>query len=92
MEFINCPILPDQFQLVLAKVPKSKINLYNPFVFSKHFPKRDVDSLSLRRVVEHHVVIEATTEILGHSNWYYEHESGGRPVLFENGELSLIHI
>ena len=88
MEFLNCPILPDQFQLVLAKVPESKINLYNPFVFSKHFPKRDVDSLSLRRVVEHHVVIGATTEILGHSNWYYEHDSGGRPVLFENGDQS----
>ena len=44
--------------------------------------------MNIYRVVEHHVVIGATTEILGHSNWYYEHDSGGRPVLFENGDQS----
>mgnify|MGYP001171694578 CR=1 FL=1 len=88
MELINCPSPPHPFSLVMARIPESNYTKFDPLTLSKHFPNRNIHSLSHKRVIEHHVVVAAISEQLGHRNWHLEHENGGRPLLFVNGEKS----
>ncbi len=88
MEFLNCPAPPKPFSLVMARIPESNNTQFNPFTLSKHFPKRDVAGLIHKRVLEHHAVIVSIQKQIGHDNWHLEHEEGGRPILYVNGEKS----
>jgi len=88
MELLNCPSPPHPFSLVMARIPESNYIKFDPLTLSKHFPNRNIHSLSHKRVIEHHAVVAAISEQLGHSNWHLKHENGGRPLLFINGEKS----
>ena len=86
MEFLSCPTPPEPYRLVMARISNSNSTKFNPISLTKHFPNRDVTGLIHSRVVEHHAVIAAISAGLGHNKWHLEHETGGRPILFERGE------
>tara|TARA_Y100000589_G_scaffold140640_1_gene134355 strand:- start:4284 stop:4910 length:627 start_codon:yes stop_codon:yes gene_type:complete len=88
MELINCPSPPKPFSLVMARIPNSNNIQFNAFTLSKHFPKRDINRLIKKRLEEHYAVIASVQKQIGHDNWHLEHEKGGRPILYVNGEKS----
>lgn len=92
MELLNCPLPPKPFSLIMVRIPASNYTKFNPYTLSKHFPKRDVTGLIHKRVIEHHAVIASIREQMGHDNWHLEHEVGGRPILYVNGEKSSLKI
>ena len=97
MEFLNCPKPPEPYRLVMARTPISNSTKFNPILLTKHFPTRDVTGLSHKRIVEHHAVIAVISAGLGHDKWHLEHETGGRPILFErekkeNSKISISHM
>ena len=92
MEILKCSSPPDPYRLVIARIPESNNIQFLPNTLSRHFPNRDVTGLSHKRVVEHHAVIASINEQLSHENWHLEHEDGGRPKLFVQGQESNLKI
>ncbi|MDA9835568.1 4'-phosphopantetheinyl transferase superfamily protein [Flavobacteriales bacterium] len=64
---------------------------------AKHYPKRDIQGLSKKKIAEHEAVINCLHELLGSKDWWIEHEESGKPVLFISGvrgnlSISISHV
>ena len=64
---------------------------------AKHYPKRDIEGLSNKKIAEHEAVVNCLDELLESKDWWIEHEESGKPVLFTCGvrgnlSISISHV
>ena len=61
-------------------------------IVANHYPKRDINHLSLGKIAELYAVVQCITDLLREVNWHLLHKDSGAPILFENSKKSALSI